>query len=90
MIAGVGYLYQTKAKDRYFLDDHPASRDKWEENTASRAHFAETKLGYSGINAYQQHQIPVPFTAELEYKKFLAGTNALANDLVSLNLAVFF
>ncbi len=90
LIAGLGYLYQAKGNDRYYLDDHPESRAKWEENTSGRAHYVETKFGYSGIGAYQRHEIMVPFTADLEYKKFLGGINTTTNDLLSLNLAIFF
>jgi hypothetical protein len=90
LVAGVGYAFQLKAKDRYDLDEYPDSRDKWQESTFQRAHFVESKLGYSGIEAFKRKQLPIPFTADLEYKKFISGVNTFTNDLVSMNVAVFF
>lgn len=90
LVTGVGYQFQIKNKDTYALEEHPAAKEKWEENTFSRAHFAEAKFGYSAVNAFKRQEVMVPFTMDLEYRKFLAGVNALTNDLLSLNVAVFF
>jgi len=94
LVAGLGYVYNRKFGDRYSLPGDVAERDavraNLEEDSAATAHYLEGKFGYSGIEAYRRGELRVPFAASLEYKKHLASANSFANDLVTVDIAVYF
>lgn len=90
LVAGLGYVFSKKNADTYQLQGQPAVVAKLQADTAQETQHWETRLGYSAVPAFARGESKVPFTASVEYKKHIKSVNAVANDFIGVDLALYF
>lgn len=87
--AGVGYAYFRKDGDRYRGIGTDSARE-WEKDTNQSANYAEYKLGYSTLPAFQSGTFKVPLAVGVEYKRQLSSRNMPISNLAQAEFSLFF
>lgn len=90
MVSGLGLVYTKKFSDSYDTSLDQEVRSKLEKDTSADLRQLEVKVGYSGVNAYKRGELPAPVAITLDYKRHLASLNTTTNDLVTLDVSLFF
>jgi hypothetical protein len=92
MMLGAGYGYQFLMRTQYSRGIYPEYRyERLEAEAPSQAmHSMTLSAGFSTVNWYKQGKFVLPFQANLDYSKPIAGRNVTDNSLINAELVAFF
>lgn len=88
LVAGLGYGFEQKQKDQYFVPID--SKSVLEAGTFKRSHTAILEFGYSGVSAYRRGDLVMPFDLTIGYARQLASQNSLTAHRFQIESGVFF
>ncbi len=89
LFTGVGLQRTVKEKDSFY--GVTPQEKKWiEKNTDSAVQGLDLQVGYNGISAYLDHEIPFPFEISLGQLRHLSSKNSPIKNISQFDLKMFF
>lgn len=83
--------YQKKERDQYKGKEYEAHRYNWLESDTNQEMYSSTvALGYSTIELFRQKRFPAPVQAGLIYTNVFEGKNVVKDEVVAMQLSLFF